>query len=91
MRNCRVVRDEGPGRSLAGCARETPVLKIGVQECPHCCRSEIYVSTPESIREEILILLLLRPVRCRSCMARFYRPLWVPTPVNLKERIGRSN
>ena len=63
------------------------MLKIGVQECPHCCRSEIYISTPESVHEEIMILLLLRPVRCRSCTARFYRPLWVATPMKPKERV----
>ena len=80
-----------PATRLRVMRRETLVLKIGVQECPHCCRSEIYVSTPESIREEIMILLLLRPVRCRSCMARFYRPLWVPTAANPKGRVGPAN
>lgn len=80
-----------PGHSLANCRGKTLVLKIGMQDCPHCCRSEIYISTPESIREEIMILLLLRPVRCRSCMARFYRPIWVATPMNPKMRVGRSN
>ena len=80
-------QNETAGHSLVGC-RGTLVLKIGVQECPHCCRSEIYISTPESVREEIMILLLLRPVRCRSCTARFYRPLWVPTPMKPKGRVG---
>jgi hypothetical protein len=62
------------------------VLKIGREDCPHCCRSEIYTSRPESIWEEMMILLLLRPVRCRNCMARFYRPLWLSTPINPNRR-----
>jgi hypothetical protein len=57
------------------------VLRIGRERCPHCDQSEIYVSRPQGLWEELLVLLLLRPVRCRSCLARFYRPLWVPTPV----------
>ncbi len=57
------------------------MLRVGRERCPHCDQAEIYVSRPQSLWEELLILLLLRPVRCRSCIARFYRPLWVRTPV----------
>jgi hypothetical protein len=84
-----MVRTNWLATRLRVVGRERLVLKIGMQECPHCCRSEIYVSRPESIGEEMMILLLLRPVRCRGCMARFYRPLWVPTPP--KGCVGRSN
>ncbi|MFL6307856.1 MAG: hypothetical protein ACJ72H_30355 [Candidatus Sulfotelmatobacter sp.] len=83
-----MLRTKRPIARLRDVRGETLVLKIALHDCPHCCRSEIYVSTPDNIREEILILLLLRPVRCRSCMARFYRPLWVPTPLNPKLRVG---
>lgn len=58
------------------------MLKIGRENCPHCCQSEIYISRSQSIWEDLMILLLLRPVRCRSCMARFYRPLTLSTPMN---------
>lgn len=58
------------------------MLRIGRSDCPHCHRSsEIYISQPRSIWEEVVILLLLRPVRCRDCMHRFLRPLFVPTPI----------
>lgn len=58
------------------------MLKIGSQNCPHCDQSEIYISRPESIWEELFVLILLRPVRCRCCLARFYRPIWIETPVH---------
>jgi hypothetical protein len=58
------------------------LLRIAREACPHCSRTEIYVSRSQTIWEDITILLLLRPVRCRSCLARFYRPLWIATPVN---------
>jgi hypothetical protein len=38
--------------------------------------------------EEIAILLLLRPVRCRDCMRRFYRPLFVATPLAPESSVG---
>ena len=57
------------------------MLRVGREKCPHCDQEEIYVSRPQGLWEELLILLLLRPVRCRSCEARFYRPLWLPTPI----------
>ena len=56
------------------------VIKIGFEYCPHCHETEIYTSRSRSIWEDLIILLLLRPVRCRGCEDRFYRPLWLPTP-----------
>jgi len=58
------------------------VLRIALQNCPHCDQSEIYTSRPADAWEKLAVLLLLRPVRCRSCIARFYRPLWIATPVH---------
>lgn len=58
------------------------MLKIGRKNCPHCCRSEIYISRSQNIWEDLMILLLLQPVRCRSCLARFYRPVIHSTPMN---------
>ena len=57
------------------------MLRLGTENCPHCDQNEIYVSRPQGLWEELLILLLLQPVRCRSCEARFYRPFWLRTPV----------
>jgi len=57
------------------------VLRIAWESCPYCHRSDVYVSSPRSLWEEIAVLLLLRPVRCHDCMHRFYRPLFVPTPI----------
>ncbi len=57
------------------------MLRIGKEKCPYCYRSDVYVSNPKSLWEEFAVLLLLRPVRCHNCMHRFYRPLFIPTPV----------
>ena len=58
------------------------MLKTVGEGCPYCHRSsEIYISHPKSLWEEIAVLLLLRPVRCHDCMRRFYRPLFYPTPM----------
>jgi hypothetical protein len=68
------------------------VLRIGREECPHCHRSsEIYTSNPKSVWEELLILLLLRPVRCHDCMRRFLRPVFTETPIAPRRLAGRKS
>ena len=57
------------------------MLKIRMHACPHCSNSDIYISRPKRLLEELAILLLLRPVRCHYCKLRDYRPLFVPTPL----------
>lgn len=57
------------------------MLRIGWEKCPYCRRPDAYISSPKSLWEEVAVLLLLRPVRCHDCMHRFYRPLFVPTPI----------
>jgi len=57
------------------------MLRIGRECCPYCRRSNIQVSDPESLWEELAVLLLLRPVRCCDCGHRFYCPLSVPIPI----------
>jgi hypothetical protein len=57
------------------------MLRIGRECCPRCRNSNVHVSAPESLWEELAILLLLRPVRCYGCMYRFYRPLSIPTTI----------
>jgi hypothetical protein len=65
------------------------LLRVGREGCPHCGRCEVYVSKPESVWENLMILLLLQPVRCRGCLARFYRPLWMHTPTHPNHRSQR--
>ena len=61
------------------------MLKTLREACPHCGRAEIYTSKAQSIWEELMILVLLQPVRCRSCLARFYRPVWLRTPLFIQD------
>ena len=60
--------------------RWSKAVRIGLADCPYCHRSDVCISRPKSLLEEIAILALLRPVRCRDCFRRFYRPLFVATP-----------
>jgi hypothetical protein len=78
-----------PGARLASMASASQVLplrlgkrvlRIGYKGCPYCHRYDICISHPKSLLEEVAMLLLLRPVRCRDCMRRFCRPLFVATP-----------
>ena len=55
------------------------MLKIRMQNCPHCNSSNVYISRPKRLWEELAILLLLRPVKCHYCQLRHYRPLFVAT------------
>jgi hypothetical protein len=52
------------------------MLRVGFTDCPYCHRADIHISRAKSFGEELLILLLLRPVRCRDCMRRFFLPLF---------------
>jgi len=73
------------------------MLKIGWKRCPFCCQEDIYISHPKSLWEEVVIVVLLQPVRCHDCMRRFLRPLLAsPTPriaarkATLKEPVGKE-
>jgi|HubBroStandDraft_3_1064219.scaffolds.fasta_scaffold252429_1 hypothetical protein len=61
--------------------RWSKAVRIGLADCPYCHRSDVCISRPKSLLEEVAILALLRPVRCRDCFRRFYRPLFVATPL----------
>jgi hypothetical protein len=68
------------------------MLRIGRKECPYCRRSsEIFMSQPKSIWEELLVLILLFPVRCHDCMHRFYRPIFVATAILPTSVVGRKS
>lgn len=55
------------------------MLRIGFKHCPYCHRHDIRNSRPKSLWEDLIVLALLRPVRCHDCMHRFYLPLFVST------------
>jgi hypothetical protein len=76
--------NQGPNASFAlkvKVRRWSKVVRIGLADCPYCHRSDVCISRPKSLLEEVAILALLRPVRCRDCIRRFYRPLFVATPL----------
>jgi hypothetical protein len=67
------------------------MLTIDRKYCPHCGdSSHIYLSRVKTLLDLSAILLLFRPVRCHSCLGRFYRPRFVktlpPPPVRMKAR-----
>jgi hypothetical protein len=69
------------------------MLRIGFTDCPYCHRADIHISRAKSLGEELVILLLLRPVRCRDCMRRFFLPLFgraLPAPVKNMSSRGPS-
>src|ERR1700693_5020707 len=73
-----------PNASLAVKVKVRPwskAVRIGLADCPYCHRSDVCISRPKSLLEEVAILALLRPVRCRDCIRRFYRPLFLATPL----------
>jgi hypothetical protein len=56
--------------------------RIGLNNCPYCGDSEVYVSAPKTFWEKIPVVFLLRLVRCHSCMRRHYRPSLLPAAEN---------
>jgi hypothetical protein len=55
------------------------MLRFGLERCPDCNSSVAYASRPQSRGEEMAAFLLLQPVRCHSCLSRYYRPIFFPT------------
>ena len=56
---------------------------LALNNCPFCEHANIRVSQRKSAWEKIAVVLMIRPVRCHGCMNRFYRPLFVATPLPL--------
>ncbi len=48
-------------------------------ECPACQSHNLRYATLHGIRERLLALLGIRPLRCRDCHARFVVRTWSPT------------
>jgi len=62
------------------------MLRLGWTSCPFCSREDIYVSHPKTVLEEVVVLVLLQPVRCHDCMRRFLRPLFASPPAQVPVR-----
>src|ERR1700730_14424357 len=54
--------------------RWSKAVRIGLADCPYCHRSDVCISRPKSLVEEVAILALLRPVRCRDCYPSLLSP-----------------
>jgi hypothetical protein len=55
---------------------------IGLKDCPYCGAPEVFRSRTERTTwlDRACGLLLLRLVRCHSCLRRHYRPAFLPAP-----------
>jgi hypothetical protein len=70
------------------------MLRIDRNLCPYCRdSSHIYLSRVKTFLDLGAILLLLRPVRCHSCLGRFYRPVFVKTlpPPQVRRKTQQDN
>src|SRR5205807_9979583 len=55
------------------------VRRIGLNSGPYCDRIEgLYLSRPQTWRDEVCSFFIRQVVRCHSCMLRHYRPLFLP-------------
>ena len=52
--------------------RWTKAVRIWLADCPYCQRSHVCISRSKTLLEEVAIVGLLRPVRRRGCVSRFY-------------------
>jgi hypothetical protein len=54
---------------------------IRLHPCPYCHdSSHVYLSRVKTLRDAAAFIFMLRPVRCHSCLRRFYRPFFLDTP-----------
>jgi len=57
------------------------VVRIGLRSCAYCHdSSHVYLSRVKTFWDLAAIIFMLRPVRCHSCLGRFYRPFFLNTP-----------
>jgi hypothetical protein len=61
---------------------------VRLRSCPYCHdSSHVYVSRVKTLWDAVAIVFMLRPVRCYSCLGRFYRPFFLDTPAAPPKRI----
>ena len=66
-------------------------MKLSFQRCPYCHSHEVYRSRRRGGWEKLIFpLLLLRPVRCYTCMRRHLRSALVPTQRRRENSVPRS-
>jgi hypothetical protein len=54
---------------------------IRLRSCPYCDdSSHVYLSRVKTLWDAAAFIFMLRPVRCHSCLGRFYRPFFLNTP-----------
>ena len=52
-----------------------------LRSCPYCHdSSRVYLSRVKTLWEAVAFVFMLRPVRCHSCLGRFYRPFFLDIP-----------
>ena len=51
--------------------RWSKAVRIGLADCPYCHRSDVCISRPKSLLEEVAILALLRPGACSDKSKNF--------------------
>ena len=57
------------------------MIKVRFRSCPYCQDpSHVYLSRGKTLWDLAAIIFTLRPVRCHSCLGRFYRPFFLDTP-----------
>lgn len=47
--------------------------RLRVRTCPGCDSTNVRASRAANLFEELLMLLFIRPFRCRDCRHRFWR------------------
>ncbi len=67
-------------------------MKLSFQRCPYCHSHEVYRSRRRGGWEKFVFpVLLLRPVRCYTCMRRHLRFALVSTQHRREDSVPRSH
>ena len=57
------------------------MIRIKLRSCAYCYDpSHVYLSRIKTFWDMAAMIFMLRPVRCHSCLGRFYRPFFLNTP-----------
>lgn len=58
------------------------------RSCPYCHdSSHVYLSRVQTLWDAFAFVIMLRPVRCHSCLRRFYRPFFLDIPTAPATRV----
>lgn len=58
------------------------------RSCPYCHdSSHVYLSRVQTLWDAFAFIIMLRPVRCHSCLRRFYCPFFLDIPTAPPTRI----